>query len=77
MYVNFVEVWERDQPGKVIYHPAWVTDFEVRPDKVATMVGSGRARWKIENEQFHVLKNHGYELEHNYGHGARGLALVR
>ena len=30
----------------------------------------------IENEQFNVHKNHGYELEHNYGHGARGLSYV-
>ena len=29
----------------------------------------GRARWKIENEHNNVLKNHGYNLEHNFGHG--------
>ncbi|MBS1789930.1 MAG: hypothetical protein JST85_19560 [Acidobacteria bacterium] len=45
-------------------------------ETVATLVGVGRARWKIENEQFNVQKNHGYELEHNYGHGQRGLSLV-
>ena len=28
-----------------------------------------RARWKIENEHNNVLKNHGYNLEHNFGHG--------
>jgi hypothetical protein len=74
--VNFVEVWERHKAGKVIYHNAWVTDFAVTPENVATIVGIGRARWKIENEQFNVQKNHGYELEHNYGHGERGLSLV-
>ena len=31
---------------------------------------SARARWKIENECFNSLKNHGYNIEHNYGHGA-------
>jgi hypothetical protein len=76
VFVNFVEVWERNKNGQVIYHNAWVTDFAVTPDNVATIVGIGRARWKIENEQFNVQKNHGYELEHNYGHGARGLSLV-
>ncbi|MGH9835443.1 MAG: hypothetical protein ACREBD_14355 [Blastocatellia bacterium] len=74
--VNFVEVWERNKAGKVIYHNAWVTDFEVTAENVATICGIGRSRWKIEKEQFNVQKNHGYELEHNYGHGERGLSLV-
>jgi hypothetical protein len=30
----------------------------------------GRAWWKIENEHNNVLKNHGYNLKHNFGHGA-------
>ena len=76
VHVNFVEVWERNQAGQVIYHNAWVTDFAVTAENVATIAGIGRARWKIENEQFNVQKNHGYELEHNYGHGERGLSLV-
>jgi len=41
-----------------------------------TIVACGRARWKIENESFNVLKNHGYELEHNFGHGQRFLAMT-
>ena len=76
VFVNFVEVWEYDKAGRVIYHNAWVTDFAVTAANVATIVGIGRARWKIENEQFNVQKNHGYELEHNYGHGTQGLSLV-
>jgi hypothetical protein len=76
VHVNFVEVWERNKAGKVIYHNAWVTDFDVTPENVATIAGIGRARWKIENEQFNVQKNHGYELEHNFGHGQRGLSMV-
>ena len=28
-----------------------------------------RTRWKIENETFNVLKQHGYHLEHSFGHG--------
>jgi hypothetical protein len=76
VFVNFVEVWERNKAGKVMYHNAWVTDFEVTAENVATIVGIGRSRWKIENEQFNVQKNHGYELEHNYGHGQQALALV-
>ncbi len=74
--VNFVEVWERNKAGQVIYHNSWVTDFAVTRENVATIIGIGRARWKIENEQFNVHKNHGYELEHNYGHGQQTLSMV-
>ena len=36
----------------------------------------GRSRWKIENETFNTLKNQGYHLEHNFGHGYRNLSVV-
>lgn len=74
--VNFVEVWERNHKGKVVYHNSWVTDFEVTAKQAAQVIGMGRSRWKIENEQFNVHKNHGYELEHNYGHGQQRLSMV-
>jgi hypothetical protein len=74
--LNFVEVWERNKDGKVIYHNSWVTDFNVMPENAAQIIGVGRSRWKIENEQFNVHKNHGYELEHNYGHGQQTLSMV-
>ena len=38
---------------------------------VAEIVACGRTRWKIENEGFNVMKNDGYEFEHNFSHGAR------
>jgi hypothetical protein len=31
---------------------------------------------KIENETFNTLKNQGYNLEHNYGHGEQHLSTV-
>lgn len=74
--VNFLEVWERRADGTVGYHNSWVTDFVVTPATVAAIVGIGRSRWKIENEQFKVHKNHGYEVEHNYGHGQQTLSMV-
>jgi hypothetical protein len=74
--VNFLEVWEQRPEGTVGYHNSWVTDFAVTPQTVAPLTGIGRSRWKIENEQFNVQKNHGYELEHNYGHGQQTLAMV-
>jgi len=74
--VNFLEVWERCPAGTVGYHNSWITDLAVTPETVAAIVGIGRSRWKIENEQFNVQKNHGYELEHNYGHGQQTLSMV-
>ena len=38
------------------------------------IVRAARSRWKIENEGFNTLKNHGYHLEHNFGHGNQNLA---
>jgi hypothetical protein len=40
------------------------------------MRGGGRARWRIENETFNMLKNQGYHFEHNYGHGYQPLSSV-
>lgn len=74
--LNFVEVWVRDAKGKQLYHNSWVTDLSVTKETVATIIGIGRSRWKIENEQFNVQKNHGYHLEHNYGHGRQTLSMV-
>lgn len=76
VWVTFVEVWEKDSHGKQVYHCAWITDLEVRADNVEEISWVGRGRWKIENENFNVHKNGGYELEHNYGHGKKTLAIV-
>jgi hypothetical protein len=37
---------------------------------------AGRARWKVENETFNTLKNQGYHLEHNFGHGDKFLSAT-
>jgi hypothetical protein len=55
------------------YNNAFVTNMEVTEENVAELVAAGRARWKIENENNNTIKNHGYNLEHNYGHGNHGL----
>jgi len=36
----------------------------------------GRARWKVENETFNTLKNQGYHLKHNFGHGEKNLSVI-
>jgi hypothetical protein len=73
---TFLEVWSHTRSGQQLYHNAWFTDLEVSADNVAEIVGIGRSRWKIENEQCNVQKNHGYKLTHNYGHGQQTLSMV-
>jgi len=63
-----------DLSGKTTYRGAFVTSLAISPENVAEIVACARARWKIENETFNVLKNHGYHLEHNFGHGKQHLA---
>jgi len=81
--VNFLEYWEtttwvdpkgRNKQEKV--HFSWVTDFEITNENIMHLMRGGRARWKIENETFNTLKNQGYELEHNFGHGNKNLSTV-
>ena len=43
---------------------------------MAGWVAAGCARWKIENENNHVLKTKGYHLEHNFGHGKEHLSSL-
>lgn len=71
--VNFYEYWLTvDQ--KVTYHNSWVTDQIVSRQNIVELVKAGCARWKIENETFNTLKNQGYHLEHNFGHGQQHLS---
>lgn len=74
--VPYVEVWEYGAKGELLYHNSWITDLDVDAANVAVVVQIGRTRWKIENEQFNVHKNHGYDLTHNYGHGQQNLSMV-
>ena len=74
--VTYVEVWEHTAKGELRYHNSWITDLDVDAANVAVVVQIGRTRWKIENEQFNVHKNHGYDLTHNYGHGQQSLSMV-
>jgi hypothetical protein len=76
LLVNWIGFDILDAKGKIKYSMAWVTSLPVSKDNVAAIVACGRARWKIENESFNVLKNHGYDLEHNFGHGQKFLAMT-
>jgi len=72
MPVNWVGITVTDAKGKATYSSAFVTSLPITPEIVAC----ARARWKIENESFNVLKSNGYHLEHNFGHGKQHLAML-
>lgn len=72
--VNYFEYWLQDK-GKTTYHNSWVTNLPVDCTNIAELVKIGRCRWKIENETFNTLKNQGYHIEHNYGHGKNHLSF--
>lgn len=74
--VNWLEITIENPAGKTTYRNSFITDLPIDRDNVAELAACGRARWKIENETFNVLKNCGYNLEHNFGHGKHNLAAI-
>jgi hypothetical protein len=74
--VNWLGVTILDAKGKTVHDGAFVTSLAVTRENVAEIAACARARWKIENEGFNVLKNNGYHLEHNFGHGKQNLAML-
>jgi len=60
---------------KIHYKNSWVTNLDLNEENIELMVKGARSRWKIENECFNTLKNQGYQMEHNYGHGAKNLSF--
>ena len=75
--VNYLQYEEIDtRTGKTVYASKWITSLEINEQIIPEFVSTARAKWKIENETFNVLKNHGYNLEHNYGHGKRFLSSL-
>jgi hypothetical protein len=74
--VNWFEIEIVDAKGETTYRNSFVTDLPVGADTVVELAACGRARWKIENETFNVLKTNGYHLEHSFGHGKDNLAAI-
>lgn len=72
--VNFLEHWIIDGENRQLF--TWITDLTLSAETVIPIARGGRCRWKVENETFNTLKNQGYQLEHNYGHGQQHLATV-
>ena len=74
--VNFFQYQLVAKTGKVTYKNSWVTDININENNVVSLVKGGRSRWKIENETFNTLKNQGYHIEHNFGHGQQNLSMI-
>ena len=67
--VNYVHLEvENEKTKEIVYKNSWVTNKTVHENNVVQITNCARARWKIENEHNNVLKNHGYNFEHNFGH---------
>ncbi|MDQ3015094.1 MAG: hypothetical protein M3Q73_04485 [bacterium] len=83
--VNFIQFketieWEiktgrkKGQIQKEEVSYAWITSINLDSSNIEKIVEAGRKLWGVENGVFNTLKNHGYRLEHNYGHGKKFLA---
>ena len=66
-HVNWFSIEMINERAKTTYRNSFVTSMTVTEDNVEDLAACGRARWKIENETFNVLKTKGYNLEHNFG----------
>jgi hypothetical protein len=74
--VNFFDIEIIDADGKRTYYNSFITDIPIHKENIVELTDCGRTRWKIENEMFNTLKNNGYNLTHNFGHGKQTLASV-
>jgi len=72
--VNWCSLELKDKVGNFIYQGVFATDYIINDLNVEKIINTGRCRWKIENENNNTLKTGGYNLEHNFGHGKKGLS---
>jgi len=76
LMVNWCELITTREDGTIVYKNAFATNHIITENNVAEIVKAGRTRWKIENENNNILKNNGYNLEHNFGHGKKYLSSL-
>lgn len=75
--VNWLSLQISDPKGKTKTSThSFVTDIVPDASNIEKLISCARSRWKIENETFNVVKNGGYNLEHNFGHGKETLAAI-
>lgn len=53
-----------------------MTDLPITHDNLMQLMRGARSGWKVENETFNTLKNHGYHFKPNLGHGYHHLSTV-
>jgi hypothetical protein len=77
LHVKWVDLTTAvERTGEVVYANSFITNHAMTASTVEAIVAAGRCRWKIENETHNTLKNHGYNLTHNYGHGHQFLSSL-
>lgn len=77
LLVTFFEFTIRcKKTGEVLYHNAFATLIDITVENVEDYGAQARTRWKVENENNNTLKNQGYHLEHNFGHGKQFLSAT-
>jgi len=77
LLVTFMECTIRcEENGKILYHCGFATLMDVSLETLEDYIEQARTRWKIENENNNTLKNQGYHLEHNFGHGSQFLSAT-
>lgn len=75
--VNWLElIVTSKKSGDRLFFNTWVTNHTLEKASLRALAQAGRARWKVENESHNILKEHGYHLEHNFGHGDHNLSAV-
>jgi hypothetical protein len=74
LLLNWCELRTTNAQGELVFCSAWASSHTITDANVAEIALAGRTRWKIENENNNTLKNHGYHLTHNFGHGKQHLA---
>lgn len=74
--VNWCELVVTKDDGKILHTFSFATNHRITDNKVMLIIEYGRTRWKVENENNNTLKNQGYHLEHNFGHGKQTLAAL-
>ena len=72
--VSYFEYQLEDEKGQITYQHSWVTDITINLGNILQMIQVGRWRWKNENECFNALKNQGYHMTQNFGHGSEHLS---
>ena len=74
--VSFIQQMEVTSDQEIAKRFSWITQLKLDASNVAKLAVGARARWKIENETFNTLKNQGYHLDYNFGHGQKHLSTV-